>query len=195
MLKGACRGCGVRISIRYPLVELLTAILTVSVAAAFGVTFFTLGALGFAWALIALSFIDFDTQLLPDNITLPLLWGGVLFNLVTGSIPLEDSVIGAVIGYGILWSICWIFKLLTRKEGMGHGDFKLMAAIGAFLGYKSLHLVVLLSSSIGALVGVCMILFAGHKRGAHIPFGPYLALAGIVTLFVQRLNLGYIGFN
>lgn len=195
LLRGACRHCGARISARYPLVELLTAVLTVAVVMSFGVTIFSLGALVFVWALIALSFIDVDTQLLPDNITLPLLWGGILFNLLTGSVSLEESVIGAAAGYTLLWSIYWLFKLLTRKEGMGYGDFKLMAAIGAFLGWKSLSLVVLLSSSVGALVGVCLVLFAGHKRDTHIPFGPYLALAGLATLFAQQLKLGYIGLN
>ncbi len=139
--------------------------------------------MAFGWAMIALTFIDLDTQLLPDSITLPLLWLGLLLNLGGNYVPLEAAVIGAAAGYLALWSVYWLFKLVTGKEGMGYGDFKLLAAIGAFVGWQQLPLVILASSAIGAIVGIALIVFARHGRSQPIPFGPYLASAGIVALY------------
>jgi leader peptidase (prepilin peptidase)/N-methyltransferase len=148
----------------------------------------------FLWCMIALSFIDFDTQMLPDSITLPLLWTGLLLNLGGTFADLGSAVIGAAAGYLVLWSVYWGFKLATGKEGMGFGDFKLLAAIGAWLGWQMLPLVVLASSIVGAIVGISLMLFARHGRNVPIPFGPYLAVAGVIALFWgQRLNHQYLG--
>ncbi len=182
VLRGKCSACGAPISIRYPLIESLSAVLSVAVAWHFGLGWQMAGALLLTWALIALSFIDFDTQLLPDSITLPFLWLGIglsLFGLYTET---TSSVIGAMAGYLVLWAIYHLFKLLTRKEGMGHGDFKLLALLGAWLGWEMLPLVVLLSSVVGAVVGVALILIRGQDRNVPIPFGPYLAIAGWLGL-------------
>jgi leader peptidase (prepilin peptidase)/N-methyltransferase len=141
------------------------------------------GALLFAGAMVALTFIDLDTFFLPDNITLPLLWAGLLLNTAGVFTDLRSAIFGAVAGYLALWSVYWIFKLVTGKEGMGYGDFKLLAAIGAWLGWKMLPLVILLSSLVGAVVGICLIAFARHARNVPIPFGPYLAAAGLIALF------------
>lgn len=183
VLKGKCRACKTSISMRYPLVELLTATLAGLVAWKFGYSTFTIFALIFTFALISLTFIDADTQLLPDDITLPLLWLGLLFNLDIGFTDLRSAVVGAMAGYLSLWSIYWLFKLVTGKEGMGYGDFKLLAAIGAWFGWQLLPAVILLSSISGALIGVGMILFAKKQRETPMPFGPYLAVAGIAALF------------
>ncbi len=182
-LRGRCRHCSAPISRRYPLVELLTAALTGLAAAHFGATLAALGAILFIWAMIALAFIDLDTQLLPDQITLPLLWLGLAFNLVGTYADLSSAVIGAMAGYLSLWSVYWLFKLITGKEGMGYGDFKLLGAIGAWLGWMLLPLTILLSSVVGALVGIALIALTRHKREQAIPFGPYLAAAGIIALF------------
>jgi leader peptidase (prepilin peptidase)/N-methyltransferase len=182
ILGGRCAACSTRISARYPLVEILTGALSACVAWHFGFGTAALGALCLAWSLIALAFIDLDTQLLPDSITLPLLWVGLLFNLFGTFTDLHAAVIGAMAGYLILWTVYWLFKLLTGKDGMGFGDFKLLAAIGAWLGWKLLPAVILLSAGVGALVGIALILFARHGRGTPIPFGPYLALGGFVAL-------------
>lgn len=182
-LRGCCSACGTRISARYPLVELLSALLALAVAWKFGFGLATLGGLFFVWTLIALAFIDLDTTLLPDDITLPLLWGGLLFNMLGGLVSLQSAVIGAMAGYLMLWGVYWLFKLVTGKEGMGYGDFKLLAAIGAWLGWQMLPVVILLSSLVGAVVGISMIVFVKHDRRAPIPFGPYLAGGGVVALF------------
>ena len=193
-LRGKCAGCGIHISARYPLVELVTGVLSAFAAWHFGFGWAAAGALLFIWALVALSFVDFDTQLLPDSITLPLLWLGLLFNLMGVYVPLADAVVGAVLGYLILWSVYWLFKLVTGKEGMGYGDFKLLAAIGAWLGWKILPVVILLSSVIGALVGIGLIVLARRGRSVPIPFGPYLAGAGLVALFWgERILQAYLG--
>ena len=193
-LRGKCAGCGIHISARYPLVELVTGALSAFAAWHFGFGWAAAGALLFIWALVALSFIDFDTQLLPDSITLPLLWLGLLFNLTGVYVPLADAVVGAALGYLILWSVYWLFKLVTGKEGMGYGDFKLLAAIGAWLGWKILPVVILLSSVIGALVGIGLIVLARRGRSVPIPFGPYLAGAGLVALFWgERILQAYLG--
>ncbi|AUZ79952.1 MULTISPECIES: prepilin peptidase [Aeromonas] len=181
-LRGRCRNCHAPISARYPLVELLTALLSVSVAAALAPGWGTLAALLLTWTLVALTFIDLDKMLLPDQLTLPLLWGGLLFNLAGGFVPLADAVIGTMAGYLVLWSLYWAFKLLTGKEGMGYGDFKLLAALGAWLGWQALPIVLLLSSLAGAIIGIGLILLRNHHQGKPIPFGPYLAIAGWITL-------------
>jgi len=181
-LRGKCSACRAPISVRYPLVEALTGALSAGLALHFGYGLALAGALVFAWALVAAAFIDLDTTLLPDDITLPLLWLGLLLNLGGTYVPLADAVIGAAAGYLILWSVYWGFKLLTGKEGMGFGDFKLLGAIGAFLGWKLLPVVILLSSAVGAVVGISMIVFARHGRSVPIPFGPYLAAAGLLAM-------------
>jgi leader peptidase (prepilin peptidase)/N-methyltransferase len=182
-LRGRCRGCGAHISWRYPLVEVLTAALFGFAAWHFGAGTAALAAMLFVAAMVALAFIDLDTQLLPDSITLPLIWVGLIANLFAVYTDLASAVIGAVAGYLALWSVYWLFKLTTGKEGMGYGDFKLLAAIGAWLGWQVLPLTILLSSLVGALVGITLILLAKHGRNVPIPFGPYLATAGMVALF------------
>ncbi|MFM5415281.1 prepilin peptidase [Aeromonas dhakensis] len=181
-LKGRCRECHAPISPRYPLVELLTALLSLVVAATFPPSWGLLAALLLTWVLVALTFIDLDKMLLPDQLTLPLLWGGLLFNLAGGFVPLADAVIGAIAGYLVLWSLYWAFKLLTGKEGMGYGDFKLLAALGAWLGWQALPIVLLLSSLVGAIIGISLILLRNHHQNKPIPFGPYLAIAGWIAL-------------
>lgn len=183
MLGGKCRGCKAQISFRYPLTEGLTGLVFAYSAWHFGFGATALGALVLAAALIALTGIDFDTQLLPDDITLPLLWLGLLFNLGGHYTDLKSAVIGAMAGYLALWSVYWGFKLVTGKEGMGYGDFKLLAAIGAWFGWQMLPMTILLSSVVGAIIGIALILFARHGRNTPIPFGPYLATAGIIALF------------
>ncbi len=182
LLRGRCANCGVKISVRYPLVELVTGLLTLALAWYFSVSLALLGAMLLTWALIALTMIDFDTQLLPDDITLPLVWLGLLFNLHGSFVSLPDAVLGAIAGYLLLWSVYWGFKLLTGKEGMGYGDFKLLAALGAWLGWQALPLIILLSSVVGAFVGVALMLLRRQNRDIPIPFGPYLATAGWIAL-------------
>lgn len=181
-LKGRCRECQAPISARYPLVELLTALLSLVVAATYPPGWGLLAALLLTWVLVALTFIDLDKMLLPDQLTLPLLWGGLLFNLTGGFVPLADAVIGAMAGYLVLWSLYWAFKLLTGKEGMGYGDFKLLAALGAWLGWQAQPIVLLLSSLVGAFIGIGLILLRNHHQNKPIPFGPYLAIAGWIAL-------------
>lgn len=183
LLGGKCSACGTRIGLRYPLVEVLSGALTAYAAWHFGPGWAAAGAMLFLWCLIAASFIDFDTQLLPDAITMPLLWAGLLFNLRGTFVDLPSAVIGAMAGYMILWSVYWLFRLATGKEGMGFGDFKLLGAIGAWLGWKMLPLVILLSSFVGAIVGIALIVLARRGREVPIPFGPYLACAGAIALF------------
>ncbi len=193
LLRGKCRGCGVAISARYPIVEALSGLLSAYAAWHFGFGLAALAALLFIWALLALTFIDADTQLLPDDITLPLLWLGLLFNLSGTFVDLPSAVIGAVAGYLTLWAVYWLFKLATGKDGMGYGDFKLLAAIGAWLGWQMLPLVILLSSLVGAVVGITLIVAARHGRNIPIPFGPYLAGGGLIALFWgQPLTQGYL---
>ncbi|WP_301100798.1 A24 family peptidase [Propionivibrio sp.] len=182
-LRGQCSACHTSISPRYPMVEVLTSLLTALGAAHFGFGWAATGGILLIWCLIALTFIDFDTQLLPDSITLPLLWAGLLFNLFGTYTDLQSAVVGAMAGYLTLWSVYWSFKLATGKEGMGYGDFKLLAALGAWLGWQILPLTILLSSLVGALVGIALILLAKRGRNVPIPFGPYLATAGLIALF------------
>lgn len=182
ILGGKCSGCGATISIRYPIIEFLTALMSVTVAWYFGFSWQTAAALLFTWAMIALTFIDADTQLLPDSITLPLLWFGILISLFPVFIDLQASVIGTIAGYLTLWSVYQVFKLLTGKEGMGFGDFKLLAVLGAWMGWQSLPLIIILSSLVGAVVGISLIVLRKNERGTPIPFGPYLAAAGWISL-------------
>lgn len=193
-LKGKCRHCGSAIPARVPAIEALTGLLSGLTAWHFGFGMAALGALVFLWSMIALAFIDIDTQLLPDSITLPLLWIGLLFNLGGRFASLHLAVLGAVFGYLSLWSLYWLFKLATKKEGMGYGDFKLLGAIGAWLGANQLPLVILLSSVVGAAIGISMIIFASHEKSKPIPFGPYLAGGGLIALFwgheIARAYLG-----
>ena len=190
---GKCRHCKAPISSRYPVVELVTGLLSLLVTWAFGYQWFTLAALIFTWSLITLTMIDFDHQLLPDSITLPLLWLGLLVNTQGIMTSLESAVWGAMAGYMILWCVYWGFKLLTGKEGMGFGDFKLLAALGAWLGWQSLPQIILLSSLVGAIVGISMIVLRGQDRNIPIPFGPYLAAAGfIVLIWGSQINALYL---
>jgi leader peptidase (prepilin peptidase)/N-methyltransferase len=179
---GKCAHCGAAISVRYPIVEAGTALLSAWVAWRFGFGLPGLAALLFTFVLIALTFIDADTTLLPDSLTLPLLWAGLLLNVSGTFVPLPQAVIGAAAGYLVLWTIYWLFKLATGKEGMGYGDFKLLAALGAWFGWKMLLPILLLSSVVGAVVGIVLLTLARRGRDIPIPFGPYLAAAGFIAL-------------
>jgi len=194
LLKGKCSGCGQKISPEYPLVEAGTAILSLVVAQHFGISWQTLMALLLTWTLIALTMIDFHKQLLPDNLTLPLLWLGIICANFSLFVDLQSSVIGAIAGYLLLWCVYQLFKLLTGKEGMGFGDFKLLAALGAWMGWKMLPMIVILSSFVGAVIGIAMIVLTKHDRRVPIPFGPYLAIAGWIALIwgdsISRAWLG-----
>lgn len=193
VLKGKCKGCGTKISPRYPLIEALTGLLSLVVAFHFGPTWQCVAALIFTWSLIALTFIDFDTMLLPDAIVLPVLWLGIIANLNGLYTDINSSVIGAMIGYLSLWSIYWLFKIVTGKEGMGYGDFKLFALIGAWLGWQALPITILLSSLVGAVIGITIMVIRGKDRNLAIPFGPYLALAGwIAMLWGEQINQAYL---
>ncbi len=182
LLGGRCRNCKGAISLRYPAIELLGGLLAMAVIWRFGLNLQTVGALLLSFSLLALAAIDLDTLYLPDSITLALLWAGLVFNLAGVYVPLNEAVIGAVAGYLSLWSIYWLFKLITGKEGMGYGDFKLLAALGAWLGWSLLPAIILLSSVVGAVIGIAMIVIRGHDRQIPIPFGPYLAIAGWISL-------------
>jgi leader peptidase (prepilin peptidase)/N-methyltransferase len=183
LLRGKCSACGAAISIRYPMVELLGGLTAAFAIAKFGPTWQGLAACAFLWTLLALTFIDFDTQLLPDDLTLPLLWGGLLANVFGLFAPLHEAVIGAISGYLTLWSIYWLFKIIRGKEGMGYGDFKLLAALGAWLGWKMLPLIVLGSSVVGAAIGITLVVMKGRDHNVPLAFGPYLAIAGMIALF------------
>lgn len=182
-LRGRCKQCKASISIRYPLIETLSGVLIGLISWKFGYSTLTAMAWIFTFALIALTFIDFDTQLLPDDITLPLLWLGLWFNLSNGFTDLKSAVIGAMAGYLVLWSVYWLFKLIRGKEGMGYGDFKLLAAIGAWFGWKLLPAVILLSSTLGAVIGIALIVLTKRGKEVPMPFGPFLAIGGIAALF------------
>lgn len=194
-LGGKCSACKTPISIRYPIIELLSGLLSAFLIWHFGSGLLGLSTLLFTYLLVALTFIDADTQLLPDDLTLSLLWLGLLLNLNATFVPLHEAVIGAAAGYLTLWSIYWLFKLLTGKEGMGYGDFKLLAALGAWLGWKMLPVIILLSSLVGAVVGIALIVLAKRGRDIPIPFGPYLAAAGMIALvYGKSLAETYLGF-
>ena len=193
-LRGKCAHCGTHISTRYPIVEAITGLLSGFAAWHFGYGMAAGAALLLVWALVALTFIDFDTQLLPDDITLPLLWLGLLFNAGDTFTDLKSAVIGAVAGYLTLWSVYWMFKLIMKKEGMGYGDFKLLAAIGAWFGWIILPLVILLSSALGAIIGAFLIILAKRGRNVPMPFGPYLAGGALVALFWGKpIVTAYLG--
>lgn len=193
LLRGRCRGCHASISPRYPIIEAASGILCGFAAWHFGFGLASVGAILLIWALLALTAIDFDTQLLPDDITQPLIWTGLLFNLYGAFTTLHDAVLGAVLGYLALWSVYWLFKLVTGKEGMGYGDFKLLAALGAWLGWQILPLIIILSSLVGAVVGITLIVAVKHGRDIPIPFGPYLAGGGLIALFWgQTLTQNYL---
>lgn len=181
VLRGKCSNCKTKIHWRYPTIELTTGVLSTVIAVSFGLDLMTFLGLALTWSLISLSMIDFDHKLLPDQITLPLLWAGLLINLQGIIVPIEQAVIGAVAGYLALWSIFWIFKLLTGKEGMGYGDFKLLAALGAWMGWQALPMIIILSSLVGAAVGIGLIIALGRDKNIPIPFGPYLAAAGWIS--------------
>lgn len=197
LLGGACANCGAKISARYPLIELLTGALSALVAWKFGFTWYCAAALVLTWSLVALSAIDFDHQLLPDGITLPLLWVGLLLSLAptipSFGLPVDSrsSIIGAVAGYVSLWSVYKLFKRLTGKEGMGYGDFKLLAALGAWLGWQMLLVIVLISAFAGAVVGIALIALRGRDKNIPIPFGPYLAAAGWIALMWGDRLIGF----
>ncbi len=194
-LRGKCIACKAPISARYPIIELLTGLLSGFLIWHFGSGWAGLATLVFAYLLIAMTFIDADTQLLPDDLTYPLLWCGLLINLHGIFVPINDAVIGAAAGYLVLWSVYWVFKLVTGKDGMGYGDFKLLAALGAWLGWQMLPIIVLLSSVVGAIVGIALIVFKKLGRGNPIPFGPYLAAAGLITLlYGKAISQAYLGF-
>jgi leader peptidase (prepilin peptidase) / N-methyltransferase len=196
LLRGKCSSCKGTISPRYPIIELLTGALSALLVWRFGSGLAGLATLLFTYLLIAMTFIDADTQLLPDDLTLPLLWCGLLVNLNGTFVPLPDAVIGAVAGYLSLWTIFWLFKLVTGKEGMGYGDFKLLAALGAWLGWSMLPIILFLSSIVGAIVGISLILLTKRSRDNPIPFGPYLAAAGLIALLygksIAHNTLGYL---
>ncbi len=194
LLRGKCSHCKASIGLRYPLVEAVSGLLSGFAAWHFGPGWTAAGAILFVWVLLALTFIDIDTQLLPDTLTIPLIWIGLLFNLGSLLVDIKSAVLGAVVGYLVLWSVYWLFKLATGKEGMGYGDFKLLAAIGAWLGWQQLPLTILLSSVVGAAIGMFMILVARRSREVPIPFGPYLAIAGMIALFWGKtLTNAYLG--
>ena len=194
MLGGKCSNCAVKISPRYPLLELVTGLMTMALAWHFDLSLALLGAALLTWSLISLTMIDVDHQLLPDDITLPLLWLGLLLNLNGAYVSLPEAVIGAMTGYLSLWSVYWVFKLLTGKEGMGYGDFKLLAALGAWLGWQALPMIILLSSLVGAVCGITLMALKGRGKEVPIPFGPYLAMAGwIALLWGDAIMARYMG--
>ena len=195
LLRGRCSSCHTRIPARYPLIELATAVLSAAAVWRFGPTAAGLGALLLTFYLVSLAMIDFDTQLLPDSMTLALLWLGLLFNLWGVFVPLQAAVIGAMAGYLVLWSIYWLFRLATGKEGMGFGDFKLLAALGAWFGWQAIPAILLLASVVGAVVGILMMVFARHAREVPIPFGPYLAGAGMLSLYFAEPLSRLIGLG
>ncbi len=198
-LGGKCRSCKTPISMRYPIIELLSAVLVTLTAWRFGVSIEALGAILLTWVLLALTFIDLDHQILPDDITLPFLWLGLIFNLGERYTDLQSAVIGAIAGYLVLWLVYQAFKKITGKEGMGYGDFKLLALFGAWLGWQFLPVIILISSFIGAVIGIGLIVFRGHDRTLPIPFGPYLAIAGWIALLwgndLIRLYFDFVGLS
>jgi len=195
ILGGKCSACKNQISARYPVVEFACGLISVAVALHFGFSAAGVSALILSWALVVLALIDFDTQLLPDSITLPLLWTGIVVNYNETFVTLEESILGAIFGYLSLWMVFWGFKLATGKDGMGYGDFKLLAVLGAWLGWHILPLVIVLSSVVGAAIGISMMVFASHDKAKPIPFGPYLAISGWIAMLwgdeiMQRYMIG-----
>lgn len=194
-LKAKCSNCKTPISFRYPFVELLSATLAALCAWKFGFSLAGFSAIVLSWALISLSFIDYDTQYLPDQITLPFLWLGLLLNLNDTFTDINSAIIGAIAGYLTLWGVYHLFKLVTKKEGMGYGDFKLLALLGAWMGWQFLPAIIILSSLVGSIIGISLILLKKHQRDIPIPFGPYLAIAGwIVLLWGNKINQSYLNW-
>lgn len=194
LLKGQCAGCGTKIGLRYPAVELVTAIMSAMLLLVFPWGWQLAAMLVFTWLLVSMSVIDIDHQILPDGMTLGLMWLGLLVNTQGLFVDLDSAVLGAAFGYGSLWSVFWLFKLATGKDGMGYGDFKLLAALGAWLGVTALPLIILLSSIVGAVVGIAGILIMGRDKNLPIPFGPYLAMAGwIAALWGEQIVNWYLG--
>jgi len=197
LLKGKCANCNASISARYPIVEAFTALLSVAVALKFGFTAQTAAVLLLTWCLIALSLIDLDHQILPDQMTLPLMWIGLLLSAMDNtvlSVSMHDAIIGAAFGYLSLWLVYHAYKAITGKEGMGYGDFKLLAALGAWMGWKMLPVIILFSSFTGAVIGISLIVFKGRDHNIPIPFGPYLAAAGwIAMLWGNDIVGAYLG--
>ncbi|MGI2028809.1 prepilin peptidase [Endozoicomonas acroporae] len=195
-LRGKCSACRIPISLRYPAIEILSALMTIMIGLTYGVTIQTLVFCLFGWSLLTLTMIDYDTQLLPDDITLPLLWAGLIVNSFELVVTLEQALWGAIAGYLSLWSVYWVFKLVTGKEGMGYGDFKLLAALGAWLGWMKLPLIILLSSLVGTVAAILLIVSKRQERSNPIPFGPYLAIAGFVALvWGDQLIAAYLSFS
>ncbi|QCU76107.1 prepilin peptidase [Pseudoalteromonas distincta] len=198
ILKGKCASCSNPISVRYPAVELITALLSLIVAYSFGATEQALLYIFVTWILVALTFIDIDHMLLPDQLTLPLVWLALIASVMGYTITPTDAIIGAACGYLSLWSVFWLFKLLTGKEGMGYGDFKLLAVFGALLGWQSLLTIILLSSVVGAIIGIALLSIQGKDKATPIPFGPYLAIAGWITMLwgnqIQGAYFNLIGY-
>ena len=195
LLGGRCRECKTPISVRYPLIEILSASLAVLVAWKYGFSYQAAMGIVLSWALISLSFIDYDHQYLPDNITLPFLWLGLFLNLNNLYVDLASAVLGAIMGYLVLWLVYQVFKIVTGKEGMGYGDFKLLAMLGAWLGWQALPAIILISTLVGSIIGVSLIVFKQHNRNHPIPFGPYLAIAGwIVLLWGNEINNAYLNW-
>ena len=192
VLRGRCSACSAPISLRYPAIELLTGVLFAAVAWRFGVSLATLASLVLVAGLIALTFIDADAMLLPDSITLPLLWIGLMFAAVGGFVPLADAIWGAVAGYLSLWSVYWLYKLATGKEGFGYGDFKLLAALGAWFGWQAILPIILMSAVVGAAVGLTLIVTGRKTMASRLPFGVYLAPAGVLMLFAGRQVIEWI---
>ena len=195
LLKAKCSSCKTDISAQYPIVEFLTGIASLTIAYKFGVTLQTVAALCLTWALIALTLIDLKKQLLPDSITMPLLWLGIFISLFNVFTDLKSSVIGAIAGYLILWSVFHLFKLITKKDGMGYGDFKLLSALGAWVGFSYLPQIILISSVVGSIAGISMLILGKTKQQQPIPFGPYLAVAGwVALLWGEQINTNYLAF-
>lgn len=191
-LKGQCRNCHQKISVRYPFVEVFTAITSVIVAYHFGLSLHTLWALILVWSLIALAIIDFEHTILPDSITLPFLWIGLFINTFETFTTANYAILGAIVGYLSLWTIYWVFKLLTHKDGMGYGDFKLLAMLGAWLGWQALPLIILIASFLGSIMGISLILLKKKDKNSAIPFGPFLAIGGYSALLLfPHLNAIY----
>lgn len=195
ILRGKCAGCSTPIAARYPLVELLSCLMGLAVVYQFGFGWLAGAVLVATWMLIAMAFIDYDTFLLPDQLTLPLLWLGLIVNLWGGITSLESAVVGAMVGYLLLWSVFWAFKLITKKEGMGYGDFKLLAALGAWMGWQILPALVLVASVVGVFYAIATGLFAANKRDNPMPFGPFLAAAGWVCLLLRDTLITWYGFH
>ena len=192
VLGGKCSACKAKISARYPIIEALTALLSAGLVWHFGFGWTGMATLVFGWLLLAMTFIDIDTQLLPDDLTYPLLWLGLLVNVKAMFVPLQDAVLGAAAGYMVLWTVYWVFKLVRGKEGMGYGDFKLLAALGAWMGWQMLPAIILLSSVVGALVGIGIIIASRMGFDHKIPFGPYLAGAGLAALLCGQQITAFI---